>query len=83
MKINKGNAKKETEINYNVLEECGTVSTRKGGYSLKLRYISWNDRVPIYDLRPWKVDENGNEICGKGITLSGEELESLVNIVNS
>lgn len=79
----KKSAKKEAEINYNVIEECGTVSVRKGGYSLKLRYISWNDRDPVYDLRPWKVDDTGTEICGKGITLSGEELESLAKILNS
>lgn len=82
MKINKGNSKKESEIKYNVIEECGTVAARKGGYSLKLRYISWNDRDPVYDLRPWKIDENGNEICGKGITLSGEELEALMKIIH-
>ena len=63
------------------MEECGTVATRKGGYELKVRYISWNDRDPVYDLRPWKVSDDGNEICGKGITLSGEELENLGKII--
>ena len=67
---------------YEVLEECGVVSQRKGGWELKLRYISWNGAAPKYDLRPWKVDENGNEICNKGLTLSGEELEALVAIIN-
>lgn len=81
MKINKSNSKKETEIKYEVIEECGTVAVRKGDYSLKLRYISWNGRDPVYDLRPWKVDDNGTEICGKGITLSGEELESFGNLI--
>ena len=70
-------AKKETEISYKVLEECGTVATRKGDYALKLRYMQWNGRDPVYDLRPWKVNDQGEEICGKGITLSGDELENL------
>ena len=77
----KKSVSKNTEISYKVLEECGTVAARKGDYSLKLRYISWNDRDPVYDLRPWKVDDTGTEICGKGITLSGEELESLGNLI--
>lgn len=81
MAIKKANPVKKDEINYTVLEECGTVQERKGGYELKLRYISWNDRDPVYDLRPWKVTDEGNEVCGKGITLSGEELENLGNII--
>ena len=72
---------KTNEINYKVLEECGTVAERKGGYELKLRFMQWNDRDPVYDLRPWKVNDQGEETCGKGITMSGEELEALGNII--
>ena len=77
----KKSVSKANEIKYTVIEECGTVATRKGDYSLKLRYMQWNDRDPVYDLRPWKIDDTGSEICGKGITLSGEELESLGNLI--
>lgn len=69
--------KKADSISYEVIEECGTVATRKGGYELKLRYMAWNGKEPRYDLRPWKVNEDGEEICGKGIGLSGDELEQL------
>lgn len=79
MAIKKRTVKKD-EINYTVLEECGTVQARKGGYELKLRYMQWNDHDPVYDLRPWKVNDQG-EVCGKGITLTGEELENLGNII--
>ena len=82
MTINKNGNSKKSDINYKVLEECGTVAERKGGYELKLRYMQWNDRDPVYDLRPWKVNDDGEEICGKGITLTGEELEALVNLVS-
>ena len=81
MAINKTTKAKANEITYKVLEECGTVATRKGGYELKLRFMSWNDKDPVYDFRPWKVNDTGEEICGKGITLSGEELESLGNLI--
>ena len=78
MAIKKGNT--DTKIKYEVLEECGDIAER-GDYTLKLRYMAWNDKEPRYDLRPWKVDENGKEVCAKGIGLSGEELESLGNLI--
>jgi hypothetical protein len=78
MTINK--SKKETNIKYNVLEDYA-IKDRNGGYTLRLRYMQWNDRDPVYDLRPWKTDDSGKEICGKGITLSGEELEALIELI--
>lgn len=82
MAIKKSNATTKSEINYEIIEECGTVMDRKGGYALKLRYMSWNGRDPVYDLRPWKETDTGEEVCGKGITLSGEELENLGTIIS-
>lgn len=81
MAIKKNGKVNDNGINYEVIEECGTVAERSGGYELKLRYISWNGKDPRYDLRPWKVDDEGKEVCGKGITLTGEELESLGNLI--
>ena len=83
MTIKKSSTKANDSINYTVIEECGTVAERKGGYELKLRYMQWNDRDPVYDLRPWKVNDQGEEVCGKGITLSGEEVEALGKLINS
>ncbi len=82
MAIRKTNVKEttKTEPTYEVLEECGTLSTNNRGWELKLRYIKWNDNEPKYDLRSWKEDENG-EKCSKGITLTGEELEALLGIL--
>ncbi len=78
----KKNTTSKSDINYEVLEECGTVMDRKGGYALKLRYMQWNGRDPVYDLRPWKITDEGEEICGKGITMTGEELENLGTIIS-
>ena len=81
MAFKKSNTTKTTtEPTYEVLEECGTISSNSRGWEMKLRYISWNGNEPKYDLRSWKEDENG-EKCSKGITLTGEELESLLNIL--
>lgn len=66
---------KATEVKFEVIEDYGVVGMR-GDYELKLQYISWNDGDPKYDLRPWKDGK-----CQKGITLSGDELEGLYNIL--
>ena len=79
MAIRKSNTKAK-EPTYEVLEECGTLSTNSRGWEMKLRYISWNGNEPKYDLRSWKEDETG-EKCSKGITLTGEELETLLKIL--
>ena len=82
MAINKTN-KSDNEIKMEVIEKCGVIMERNGGYSLELRYVSWNGKDPKYDIRPWKMNDDGNEICGKGMTLSGEELEKLGEIMKN
>lgn len=77
----KKTAKAKDEIKCEVLEKCGVVSERSGGYTLELRYVKWNDSEPRYDLRNWKTKDDGTEVCGKGITLSGEEVENLYEII--
>lgn len=68
------------EPQYEVLEECGVIATSAKGWELKLRYISWNQAEPKYDIHWWNVTEAG-ERCNKGITLTGEEFESLYKIM--
>ena len=79
-KKSNGNTKGNESPSYEVLEKCGVISTN-GEWKTELRFISWNGREPKYDIRPWK-DEPDGEKCGKGITLTGEELESLMNLLN-
>lgn len=80
---------KKDEFKYNVIEECGTISKRtyatKNGEvteELKLRLISWNDKEPKYDIRPWEVTATG-EKCLKMRGLTGEELEVLGDLINA
>ena len=82
MAINK-TKKTDEEIKIDVIEKCGVIMERNGGYSLELRYVSWNGKDPKYDIRPWKTNDDGVEICGKGITLTGEELEKLGEIIKN
>ena len=81
MAIKKNGKAKDEGIKYEVLEKYGVVAERSGGYNLELRYVKWNDSEPKYDLRPWKEKDDGTEVCGKGITLTGEELESLGELI--
>ena len=82
MAIKKSNAKAKDEgIKYEVIEKCGVISEGKNGWTTELRYIAWNDGEPKYDIRSWVTNEDGTEKCGKGITLTGEQLESLGNII--
>lgn len=73
---------KTNEISYEVLEKCGVISEGNGGYNMELRYISWNGKEPKYDIRTWRTKDDGTEIMGKGITLTGEQLEKLGEIIN-
>ena len=76
----KGNANTKTDPTYEVHENFGIVGKRTGDWQIELRLISWNGNEPKYDLRPWKDTDEG-EKCGKGITLSGEEMENLLDIL--
>lgn len=79
----KKTTKSDENIKMEIVEKCGVIMERNGGYNLELRYIAWNGNDPKYDIRPWKTTDDGNEVCGKGITLSGEELEKLGSIIKS
>lgn len=82
MEIRKTDKKaKEENTKYKVIEKCGVIGERSGGYTLELRFVEWNGNPAKYDLRPWKVKDDGTEICGKGITLTGEELEALGELI--
>lgn len=79
MAIKKSGKANDNGIKYEVVEKCGVIEERNG-YSLELRYVSWNGGEPKYDLRQW-YEKDGVEKCGKGITLTGEQLEKLGEII--
>ena len=75
-----GTTNKTDDVKVEVLEDFGEVSN-KNGWSLRVRYVKWNDNDPKYDVRAWKSDENGVEKCRKGLSLTGEEAEELYKIL--
>jgi hypothetical protein len=68
------------EVKYEIQENIGMVSQSPKGWSKELNLVSWNGKAPKYDLRDWAPN---HEKMGKGITLTGEELKVLKDILNN
>ncbi len=62
------------EIKFEVIAHIGVLSESSKGWRKEINLISWNGNVPKYDIREWAPNR---EKMGKGITLSGEEVQSL------
>lgn len=68
------------DIKFEIIQKVGEISVSPKGWSKELNLISWNDRVPKYDIREWDPD---HEKMAKGITLSKEEAVKLKELLNS
>lgn len=68
------------EIKYEVVKKIGVLDS-DSTMPKELRIISWNGNPEKYDLRSWRTDKDGNEVCGKGVTMDAEELASLYEIL--
>ena len=66
------------ELRCDVVAKIGLVSVRKHGWRLELNLVSWNGHPPRLDLREWSPD---GEKMGKGITLTRQEAEELVDLL--
>ena len=64
-----------------VISDIGVVAQNEKS-AILLRVVQWAGRPPRYDIRPWWKDKDGNERCGKGISLTADELESLRILLN-
>ncbi len=63
-------------ITCEVKEDFGSFGD--GKWQKHLTLTSWNGREPVYDLRPWSEDMSQ---CGKGITMSKEDLYDLFSVL--
>ncbi len=66
-------------IKYEIKENYGVISESAKGWTKELNLVSWNDRDPKYDLREWSPE---HEKMAKGVTLTGDELKALKDILN-
>lgn len=68
-----------SDINFEIIQTVGKLSTSPSGWAKELNLVSWNDREPKYDLRDWSKE---HDKMGKGLTLSREELIALKDLLN-
>lgn len=67
------------DFSFEIEEEIGVLSTAKNGWTTELNMVSWNGAKAKYDLRKWSPD---HERCGKGITLTDEDIVMLAGILD-
>ena len=63
------------DIQYEIKKEIAVLSKSDSGYTKEINLISWNGKEPKYDIRSFSPDR---EKCGKGITLTEAEANSLL-----
>lgn len=68
------------DIKFDIIEEIGILSENSKGWKKELNLISWNGAAPKYDIRDWSP---GHEKMGKGITLTKEEMFTIMKILDN
>lgn len=68
-----------SEIKFEIIDTLGVISENETNFKKKLTLISWNEREPKYDIRPWNEDYTKMK---KGLTFSLSELQKLKEILN-
>lgn len=68
------------DIKFDIIEEIGILSENPKGWKKELNLISWNGAAPKYDIRDWSP---GHEKMGKGITLTKEEVFTIMKILDN
>lgn len=68
---------KTNDFSYEVKNTLGELNDK-----VQVRVVAWNDREPKIDIRQWYTDKEGNEKCGKGISLTNEEAKKLVDLLS-
>ena len=66
------------EFKYEVKKIIGKLGENS---KVELRVVSWNDRESKLDVRSWWKTEDGEERCGKGISLTNDEAKKLVELL--
>lgn len=66
------------DIKFEIREHLGVLSESPKGWRKEINLVSWNDKAPKYDIRDWSPD---HKRMSKGITLSGEEIAELRDVL--
>ena len=68
------------DFTFEITETFGKLPENSNGWAKALNKVSWMGREPKYDLREWNPDHSR---MGKGISLTEEEMERLVELWNT
>lgn len=69
-----------SDFKFEIVKHIGILGSEQNGWQKELNYVSFNDRDPKYDIRSWNEDHSK---MSKGITLSDEEFQDLIVLLNS
>ena len=68
------------DITFSIVKHFGVLSEERGGWKKELNLVSWNNREAKIDLRDWAPE---HEKMGKGITLTKDEAQKLIGLLNT
>ena len=68
------------DITFEITKELGVISENAKGWTRELNMVSWNNHEPKYDIRDWSPDHTR---MSKGVSLTEEEMEKLVELFNT
>lgn len=70
------------EFNFEIKQSLGTLTADpEAKVTKELNIVSWNGNKESYELRSWKMTENGKQPL-KGIVLTLDELKALREVLN-
>lgn len=64
------------QFQFQIVQNIAVLSTERSGWTKEINLVSYNDAPPKFDIRSW--DPN-HEKMGKGVTLSHEEMKTLLD----
>lgn len=65
-------------VNFEIVKSIHQFPSEEGAlWHKELNLVSWNGRMPKYDIRDWT---DGNRQPGRGITLTSDELRELIEV---
>ena len=70
------------QVKTDILEHIATLS-EKDGYSREVNIVSFNNRVPLLDIRAWRQDGNGSKTPLKGVRLTDDEARALLDALTA
>ena len=67
------------QFEYDIVKQIAVIS-ENSNQSKEINMISWNGKMPVYDIRTWGKTKDG-KVPYKGITLTTDEWEQLCDTI--